>query len=340
MTLSEAKNKIKKIIQSDKLLPIYLHGSMGLGKSSICKQIADELGWKFLDIRLSMMSPTDLLGIPYANKEHTKANWLYPSIFPDPKSKEKILILFDELSLASPSVQGACFRIILDRSLGEHYKFPDGVKMIAAGNLITDNAGVQRLNKALANRFIHFNISEDIDSWKGWGYKNGMNTMVLGFINWKKDMLFKSPTIEQNAFPTPRTYEYLSRLLEIGINDLETISGTIGDGAASEFLAYCEVYNKLPSIEDILAGKKVSFDKNNLPVKHALSSSLVISADEKTLDAIVDFCVSELDDEFLVLTMRDISRKLPIKKLANNKKFQEFINNPKFNKYFCLDEKE
>ena len=46
----------KLIIQK---LPVFIWGSPGIGKSSIVKAIAEEQKLEFLDLRLSLLDPTD-----------------------------------------------------------------------------------------------------------------------------------------------------------------------------------------------------------------------------------------------------------------------------------------
>ena len=284
-----------------------LHGSPGVGKSQALKQIADELGWKFIDIRLSMLMPSDLLGLPYPDEKHEKTNWLWPSMFPPPNSKDNYILLFDEIGLANVSVQGASYRICLDRSLGEHYKLPSGVRIVAATNLITDSSHVQQMSKALANRFIHFYIEPNLKSWKEWAYKNNIDGRIIGFLNFKEDMLYRKPNIEDHAYPTPRSWFFLSRLLEFGIIDEEAIDGTVGKGAASEFLSYLEVYQKLPDVNKILSGKNVAVPKEP-SILYALCSSLVTKADKQNITNIFKYC-EKMPVDFHVLTIRDISRK-------------------------------
>lgn len=306
MTIKKAKELIKIILQKNHL-NIMLHGSMGIGKSDCIKQIAQELNWKFSDIRLSMMMPSDLLGIPYPDKTHTKASWLYPNIFPPPKSKENYIILLDEIGLASASVQGASYRICLDRSLGEHYILPEGVRLIAATNKITDQSLVQRMSKALANRFVHFFIEPDLESWKEWAFRNNVNEMVIGFLTFKSNMLFRDPKSEEFAFCTPRSWTYLSRLLNFGITDQDALGGAVGESAASEFLAYTEIYAKLPDVNKILQGEKVLVP-NEPSILYALSSSLVVKSNKKNIENIFKFC-EQIPKEFHILTIRDIARK-------------------------------
>lgn len=306
MNITKAKQLLKQILIKNHL-PVLLWGQPGVGKTAICRQIAEELNWKFLDIRLPLLTPSDILGIPFPDKEHKRTNWLYPSFFPDPESEENYLILFDEIGNSTMAVQNSCYRIILDRSISDQYKFPPNVRMVAASNREKDKSGVGRFSQALANRFIHFYIEADLNSWKSWALVNNINEKIIGFLTFKPDMLCKEPNIEDKAYPTCRSWEYVSRLLSFGITDEDAISGAVGQGASSEFLSYLEVYSQLPDVNKILRGEKVPVPKE-LSALYALSSSLVIKSTKTNINHIFDYC-AKMPKEFEVLTLRDIARK-------------------------------
>ena len=335
MNIKSAKNNLQRILKLKEHLPVLLWSSSGIGKSEICKQIAEEFGWKFIDIRLPLLLPSDLLGLPYPDKEHKRAKWLYPDFFPDPDSKEKTLILFDEIGNSPITVQSAVYRIILDRSVGEHYHFPKGVKMVAASNLITDQSGVNRLSKALANRFTHFFIEADFDAWKEWSLSHGVNEKIIAFLNFKSNLLSTSPKVEEQAFATPRSWMKVSNLLNSNIIDENIIAGTVGPGVAAEFFAYIEVYGRLPDINRILNGNKVDIPKEP-SVLYAVSSSLSLRATEKNIENIFNFC-KQLNEEFHILTIRDIARR-DEKILQGYSRIDEWIS--KYDKYFDDDKKE
>jgi hypothetical protein len=113
--------------------------------------------------------------------------------------------------------------------------------------------------------------------------------------------------MEDKAYPTPRSWSKLSKLLDWGIWDDEVISGTVGKGAATEFFSYIDVYANLPDIGKILAGEKVPVPKEPSTL-YALSSSLVIKSDKKNIENIFNYA-ERMPAEFQILTIRDIARK-------------------------------
>lgn len=56
--LSVAKAAITAAIQTK--TPVMLQGAPGVGKSDIVREVAQELGYRVIDIRLSQLDPVDL----------------------------------------------------------------------------------------------------------------------------------------------------------------------------------------------------------------------------------------------------------------------------------------
>ncbi len=242
-----------------------LWGPPGVGKSQGVKQIAKNISQqthknvKVTDVRLLLFNPVDLRGIPTANADKTLAVWLKPQIFQMDSSSDVINILFlDEISAAPQSVQAAAYQITLDRTVGEH-KLPENCIVIAAGNRVTDRSVAFNMPKALSNRLCHIDIATDEMAWHSWAVKNGVNKLVLGFLEANPDLLMKfSPSSDSNAFPTPRSWEMVSNILNnisSSVSEMfPLIAGCIGDEAAAGLQNWSEVYQDLPDVSEIFSG--------------------------------------------------------------------------------------
>ena len=199
---------------------VMLWGQPGVGKSQAIKQIANRIAEStkkrvvVTDVRLLLFNPIDLRGIPVADKEKNNAIWLKPYIFQMSDDKDVINILFlDEITAAPQSVQAAAYQITLDRTIGEH-KLPPNTIVISAGNRISDKSVANKMPKALANRLLHFEIESDFDNWKSWAIQNNINKKVIGFLSFKPELLnCFDPKKDSTAFPTPRTWEMVSNVL-------------------------------------------------------------------------------------------------------------------------------
>ncbi len=282
------------IINSDlpiKTMPsVMLWGPPGVGKSQLVRQLAKDIESKtgkkavVTDVRLLLFNPIDLRGIPTANADKTLAIWLKPQIFQMDDDDSIVNILFlDEISAAPQSVQAAAYQITLDRIVGEH-KLPDNCIVIAAGNRVTDKSVSFKMPKALANRLCHIEIEGNFDSWKQWAVKKAINPKVIGFLSFKRSMLMGFDTSTDDlAFPTPRSWEMVSNVLNSVDDNADEmyplVAGLVGIGAATEFRTFCNIYNSLPSIDDIFDGKGGAIP-NSTDALYALVSAMTEYARE------------------------------------------------------------
>lgn len=251
---------------------VMLWGPPGVGKSQGVREVAGVVERKtgkkvvITDVRLLLFNPVDLRGIPTANEDKTLAVWLKPKIFQMDDSSAIINILFlDEISAAPPSVQAAAYQITLDRMIGEH-KLPENCIVIAAGNRVTDKSVAYNMPKALANRLCHFEIKGDSGTWHDWAVEHGIHEYVVGYLEYNSVALMRFDTSGINlAFPTPRSWEMVSNILNMVSDNIEDvypmIIGCIGHNAAGNFRTWIELYQNMPDIEDIFIGKDVEIPK-------------------------------------------------------------------------------
>ncbi len=293
--LSDSYLSIIKAGLSPKELPsVMLWGPPGVGKSQAVRQIAKTIKAEsgkhveVTDVRLLLFNPIDLRGIPVANDDRTLAVWLKPKIFQMDGSADVVNILFlDEISAAPQSVQAAAYQITLDRVVGEH-KLPDNCIVIAAGNRVTDKSVSFKMPKALANRLLHIEIEGSFDSWKKWAIKSGINSKVIGFLSFRHDRLFGfDPSTDDLAFPTPRSWEMVSHILNNVKDDVVAMhpltAGLIGVGPAIEFRTWCKIYNDLPSMDEVFDGRATYIPKSP-DAMYALVSSMTVYAAEHRND--------------------------------------------------------
>lgn len=341
--LSKMYCSVIKAGVSPKVLPsVMLWGTPGIGKSQsvrqVAKEIEEETGKRvhITDVRLLLFNPIDLRGIPTANADKTLAIWLRPQIFQMDDSPDVINILFlDEISAAPQSVQAAAYQITLDRVVGEH-KLPDNCIVIAAGNRVTDKSVAFKMPKALANRLCHIEVVGNFDSWKKWAIASGINEKVIGFLSFRPDYLYGfDATKDDLAFATPRSWEMVSNILNYvddePDNVLPALVGCIGIGVATEFQYWCRIYHKLPSVEDIFAGKSAGSVPDAPDSLYALVSAMTAYArehrDEKDLIA-NSICYAEaMPADFTMLLVRNYMaiEKNYYEKLKKIPEFYEFI---------------
>jgi len=291
-------------------VPTFLWGAPGIGKSSIVKQIADSKNIGFIDLRLALMDPTDLKGIPFYDKNSHSALWASPAFLP--REGEGILFL-DELNSAPPSVQASAYQLILDRKVGE-YELPDGWAIVSAGNREGDRGVTYRMPSPLANRFVHFEMEVDVDDWRFWAYESGIDERIIAYISYKNEHLFTfDAKSDSKSFATPRSWEYVDKILKSNISErllLETISGTISKEVAVGFLSFIKVMDRLPNIDEILKSGKGEYS-GDVDVLYALSVGLVSGVLKDTTDENIDNLLNytlDLKSEFAVMIVQDLQR--------------------------------
>lgn len=259
-------------------VPLLIFGGPGIGKSEICKAAAE--GDEVKDVRLSMLEPVDMRGMPVINRKgdgtEFSVEWAKPDFLP---TSGRGIVLFDELNTADPSVQNAALQFILDRRCGPH-KLGDGWWIVACGNKSSHKAHVNPLSAPLRNRFVILEMQPDFNQWRNWAMNNYIHENVLGFMSSTSGQhLYSDPQDEYGNFPTPRGWTMVSRLLKCNISEREAIEGAIGKGAANWFMQYCNEIKVMPNIDDLLEGKTTYQDgPNKLSVTYAVVSNILYRA--------------------------------------------------------------
>ena len=305
-----------------------LQGSPGVGKSSICEQIAEQFNLLLIDIRLSQCDPCDLLGFPHINKELNKSTYVPMDTFPLKGDKlplktpampgkeaeyyEGWLLLLDEFNSAPLSVQAAAYKLVLDRKVGQE-DLHDKVAMICAGNLSTDKAIVNRMSTAMQSRMIHFVLEIDPDIWLDWARGADVDYRILSFINFQKEKLHSfDPNHNDLTFPCPRTWVFLSDIMKswekIPISKLPIVGGTVGEGVAREFLTFCEIFESLPTLSQILNDPKRTPVSDEPAVNFAVSGFLARSATVDNIEKLMDY-IERLNVEFQVITLQTVLKR-------------------------------
>ena len=290
-------------------IPCFVWGSPGIGKSDIIRQVAAEEGVDLIDWRAPLHDPTDLMGIPHVEGDTCK--WTVPDFLP---RSGKGIFFMDEFPNAVPLMQVACLQLVLDRRIG-NYKLPDGWVVVAAGNRDTDRAYVNRLSTAQGSRFAHVQkIEVNLECWVEWALGHNIRPEVIAFLRWRPDLLNAfDPSRNDNAYPCPRTWAMLSKLLDQAPApdyEFEAISGIVGEGAATEFLGFLRIYRDLPDIDNIIANPTTSDVPKDVNVLYALCGALSRKVTAQNAQAALAYA-GRLQGEFSVLLVKDIVRLQP-----------------------------
>lgn len=332
--------------------PTFIWGPMGIGKSEVVQSIADELGGYLIDLRMAQMEPTDIRGIPYFNKDTGKMDWAPPVDLPDEEfaSKYPIVILFlDEMNSAAPAVQAAGYQLVLNRRVGK-YRLPDNVVIVAAGNRESDKGVTYRMPMPLANRFLHLEMRPDFTSWQNWAVNKNVHKDVVGYLSFaKQDMYDFDAKSSSRAFATPRSWVFVSDLLQEEDTDADTlfnmVAGAVGEGLATKFMTHRKHAGKLPISLDVLNGKIKDLQVKEISAMYSLTISMCYDLkdilDNKKVnnkqfhemaDNFFSYMMNNFETELVVLGAKIALKtyKLPIEP-SQLKHFDEF--HKKYGKY-------
>lgn len=289
-------------------IPVMIMGAPGIGKSDMIRGICREKNWGLVDMRLSMIDPVDLRGMPSVSDG--KAVFAQLGELPDEKRDGKEGILFlDELPQAPMAVQNAAFSLVWDRRIGD-YHLPQGWHVVSAGNRASDRAGAGRLNSALANRFAHIDMVHDLDDWCKWALGAGVPPVVVSFIRFRPGLLHDfNPDRKIN--PTPRTWEMAARKVGKGLSpELENaaLSGLIGTPVAAELLAFLRIWRKLPNPDSVFLDPMGAIVPNDAAVLYAISGALARKVGANSMGPFIQY-LSRLPAEYGVIAMKDAMRR-------------------------------
>lgn len=339
-TIKEMKNKLRLILKHNPanaeedgmkfVQPItpFIWGKPGIGKSQAVKQIADEYGIIFIDLRLSQLESADVRGIPIPDLDQGVSKWLPPEFLPFEGIKKfegtSGVILLDEFNRARPDVLQAAFQLVLDRQVGMH-KILDSWFIVAAGNLgDEDRTDVVEMDSALKNRFIHFHVDVELGPWMEWAENSGIHTDILTFIQSKPNWLYHIANEDDNIFVTPRSWEKFSDILNQNADyDPAVITSLLGpdiiNGAAGHFMKYLESKEIVSGLDVInkyhikaIKGKIKAMQRDQI---YALDSDVVDAilklkkVEDKHLDNLHNFANECLEKDIYVAFMRNLAQK-------------------------------
>lgn len=311
--------------------PTMIHGSPGVGKSDIVRQVAKQRGVELIDLRLSQLDPVDLRGVPSIDTKKRITLWNTPNFLPT--NGEGILFL-DEINSAAQATQAAAYQLVLDRKLGD-YVLPPGWDIVAAGNRVTDRAIVNEMSTALKNRFVHLEYEVNNEDWCSWALTSGITTEILSFIRFRPMLLNEldhrtdgeqerdrvQRLKNSNAFATPRSWEFMSNIIKQNPQqeiEYELYTGAVGEGPATEFMGYLKYYRDLPNLDALLLNP----DTTNVPEEpatlYALATGLAEKASPDSFERVVKYAL-RMPAEFQVLLMKDAVARDSV--LTNSKSF-------------------
>ena len=222
-----------------------LHGRPGIGKTEIVQQLAQEMGARLYDLRLTTIEPPDLRGLPFYDHDNKRTVWYPPEDLPDNPDQPAILFL-DELTAAAPSLQPTVYGLLQERRVGQH-PLPASTFIVAAGNTVEDGAIAYEMGTALSDRLVHLHIRAEAQDWiKRYAVPQDLAPSITAFIRTRPDLLDTTEdTLRKGQMIacTPRSWARASAVVQ-AVPDKQTrdvlLAGVLGDSVAAEYILIAE----------------------------------------------------------------------------------------------------
>jgi MoxR-like ATPase len=260
-------------------IPVLLWGAPGEGKTAVVES-ASNGGWHVETLIVSHYEPSDFAGLPVIGKDGSVTlappGWATRLAAVDGPS----IAFFDEFSTASPALQAAALRPLTHFQVGA-LQLPPTVSFVAAANPADVAASGWELAAPTASRFVHLDWALPLeiyaeclvtDTWPSlpvYPPDNDQETaqarqrvLVAGFLRARQNQISAIPAdaaARGRAFPTPRTWDYATRLAALAATlhaprevTRLLVAGCIGEVTAHEFLSWSAAQD-LPDPEDLLA---------------------------------------------------------------------------------------
>jgi len=330
MKLTQAKEVIVRAFNTNRdlyaegakaseLLNVYLVGDPGLGKTAIVRQAAEELGVECREVIVGQYDPGELAGLVYLKEDsyvRARPNWL-------PEEGEGILFL-DELPQAVVMSQNLMAQLTNERCIGEH-KLGDGWQIVAAGNKTANRAGTSVMPTHLRDRLLFVEVEVNMDDVVEFFNGQGTDERITGMMRYRPDFIAKFDA-GADACPSPRSWMRVNTILGMdleGFTEFETIKGTIGEAAATDFKGYCDLYHKMPDPDGIIDNPEDGEIPEDPALLFALTSALSARANKENVGAILTYVNRLINKEFAVFCVKDMGSRFP--ELRKEKALREWI---------------
>lgn len=271
-----------------KKISLMVYGTFGIGKSFVVRDSAIELAkqenreyieWEniskeeklevyknpekyfvMVDIRLSEYGSEDMKGIPKLDSGEYM-DWKIP-LFAMLLQKQNSMGIFflDEFNLASPMVLSSSYKILNDRTIGEG-KITDNWGIVGAGNLAGDNAFTFDLPSPLRDRCCECELQNaDSESFTSYMVDRKFRKEIIAFINAHSSVMRNvSSGDSKMKNTTTRGWERLNLLIGTRKSIDQTFEllchTAIGEGIASDFLAFCKIQERM-NVQDYIDNPK------------------------------------------------------------------------------------
>lgn len=247
--------------------PVTVLGKSGIGKTESISALAHRLGIGFRELRLSHYQESDLIGLPYIDKNGRTCH-ATSDLLPDSNDPEQGILMLDEVTSAPKSMRSAVYQLLdSSRSLGQ-YRLPPRWLVVACGNGPDDGGDFRGIEPAFLSRGFCWRVEENLRVWKDWAVAHGVHPAVIAFLSFQPESLHVMDLDRPfDMIACPRNWVKLSTQLKnmeartpggviLDESELEfAADGCVGCRCGPGFTAFYQYKKQLIDPQQILAGQ-------------------------------------------------------------------------------------
>ena len=245
MNVAQMKTVLAEILRNTDLTPCVV-GHRGVGKTAGIVQVCQEIGRRYVALRLGQMEVGDLVGIPF--RDGAVMHWSRPSWWPlddDPQT----VVHCDELNRAQQEdTLQAIFQFVEPPAIGQlrrlhtHALHPKH-KVVVSINPPDGSYQVATLDRALLDRMVMLYVETDYHCWARYAKAQHFDAGVQQFLAVYPNLLARpGAPLDMQMEPTERAWEMVSTLRKSchfpADLEMEVYAGIIGQEAAVSFLRW------------------------------------------------------------------------------------------------------
>lgn len=302
----------------------FVQSSPGVGKSSLARLLAKEFNLLLIDHRMSAAAPEDQSGLPRFTEngcaEYSPFEGLFPldttplPIKEDGSHYDGWLLLLDEFNSATKLVMASCYKLLLDKMVGQRKLHPN-VAIMLAGNLAGDRAIVNPIGTALQSRAIHLEMEVSFEEWLyDVALPNNYDNRIIAYLSqYPSKLMDFRPEHTDKTFCCPRTWEFMNSLIygvSVVEEDAALYAGTITSAVAVDFIQFTRVFDTLVSVEQIVKDPLYCQIPSDGPSKWATISTMMEKSNSTNFGELCTYA-NRFPLEFRILFFRSAMIRLP-----------------------------
>lgn len=314
-------NEIKELAKAvGDELTLFIEGEPGIGKTTIARTLAAELGYAYSYMDMANSSLGDL-SMPVVNREYRCTEY-FPNEVLGLHTGEPVVLMLDEWTKAGKEAKNMTLPCVEDRRLGST-KFHKQTIVLATGNMGNEGLG-DSIQAHQADRFVVVEMRKPTaEEWLAWAATADIDPVVMAFVDQypqvlqsykddpqgTNDYIF-NPKKQQKKVVTPRSLHKASMKIKRtkhlpSFTVQVALAGTIGAAAAADLSAFITMNDKLTPFQAVVADPlSASVPRDAAPAILQVYNMLM-RVDKQTLRPVLKY-VQRMDTELIALFLNKV----------------------------------